>query len=55
MINIETGKTYNHSNLVEVRVIQVQQRGVIVLQTVGREGMKYTVEHKVRKADLHVM
>jgi hypothetical protein len=50
---IEVGKTYDHSNFGSVRVIAVTPRGVLVIQTFGRDGNKQTVEHRVAKRDLY--
>ena len=50
---VQSGKTYEHSNLGAVRVIEVASRGVIVLQTTGRDGQKSTAQHRVAKRDLY--
>ena len=50
--NITPGQTLQHGNLGTVRVIQVLQKGIRVLQTLGCEGMKTTSEHVVAARDL---
>lgn len=51
--NIQPGQNLEHCNFGLVRVIQVTKRGVIVLQTAGREGFRRTTEHRVAKRDLY--
>ena len=51
--NIKAGDSLEHCNLGQVRVLQVTTKGVIVLQTAGRDEAKRTTEHRVAKRDLY--
>lgn len=50
--HIKAGNTVNHSNFGLVRIVAVETRGVLVLQTFGREGFRTTREIRVAKRDL---